>query len=294
MLDYKVLTFLKVCETMNFTKAADSLHLTQPAVSRHIHLLEKEYDVKLFDYKSKRIALTPAGELLLRAATAMKNDDDLLSEELSLASESRHEIRFGTTKTIGDFAITKPLHSFLQNHKDVDFHMTIGNTEELISRLKTGEIHFALVEGYFDAAEFDSKVYSTEEFIPVCSASHRFQRKPKEIKDLLTENVLIREPGSGTRDILEKNLNAKNIQLSQFKNTIEIGSMHVILQLVALDYGISFMYRAAAASDLSSGRLTDIKLSDFHVTHDFAFIWNRGSINSDRYRAICDEFRRSI
>jgi len=293
MLDYKIITFLKVCETMNFTRAADELGLTQPAVSRHIHLLEDEYGVKLFDYKNKRIALTAAGELLFRSATAMKNDDVLLAEELALAGEVRHEMRFGTTKTIGDFSVIKPFYAYLQNHGDIDMHMVIGNTEELLGKLRTGEINFALVEGYFDAGEFDSMVFSTEEFVAVCSADHKFKKRPREIRDLFSENILVREPGSGTRDILEKNLEAKNIDISQFANTIEIGSMHLILQLVELGYGISFMYRVAAAPSLASGRLTEIRLSDFHVKHDFAFIWNRGSINAERYRAICEEFRRA-
>lgn len=176
MLDYKIITFLKVCETMNFTRAADELGLTQPAVSRHIHLLEDEYGVKLFDYKNKRIALTAAGELLFRSATAMKNDDVLLAEELALAGEVRHEMRFGTTKTIGDFSVIKPFYAYLQNHGDIDMHMVIGNTEELLGKLRTGEINFALVEGYFDAGEFDSMVFSTEEFVAVCSADHKFKK----------------------------------------------------------------------------------------------------------------------
>ena len=98
-----------------------------------------------------------------------------------------------------------------------------------------------IVEGYYDDVDFDSMVFRTEPFVPVCAAGHVFARKPVRLRDLLEEHLLIREPGSGTRDILEKNLDIKNIRLSDFALITEIGSMHVILQLLEKDAGITFL-----------------------------------------------------
>ncbi len=291
MLDYKVITFLKVCDTLNFTKAAEDLHITQPAVSRHIHCLEDECKVKLFTYKKKKITLTPAGEKLRHYATAMENDESILMATLAQAGEQRKRLRFGTTKTVGDFAIAKPLGAYMEAHKDTDIHMIVANTEELLNDLRSGNIHIALVEGNFNSKEFESEKFSTEEFIPVCASGHSFINDPKELKDLLGEVLLIREPGSGTRDILEKNLISRNISVDNFARTVEIGSMHVILQLVSADFGISFMYKAAAEAELENRDIRELKLSDFSVTHDFSFIWNKGSVFTDMYRELCQELR---
>lgn len=293
MLDYKIMTFLKVCDTLNYTKAAEELHITQPAVSRHIHCLEAEYGVKLFDYKNKKITLTPEGATLRSYASAMKSDMQIIIDELRRGVTKRKDIRFGTTKTVGDFSISKPLQAYMETHLDTDVHMIVGNTEELLDSLRTGSINFALVEGYFNSAEFDSIKYSTEDFIAVCASKHRFVKHPKLVSDLLGENLLIREPGSGTRDILEKDLKAKNLSIDNFARAIEIGSMHVITSLVAGDFGISFMYKAAAADDIRDGLIKEIKLNDFNVQHDFSFIWSKGSVHSGIYQDICEFFQNN-
>ena len=309
MLDQRIYTFLAVCENMNYTRAAEVLHITQPAVSHQIKSLENQYGVQLFVYENKRLTLTPAGSLLLRSAVTISNDEKLTSEQITRSSQRRLSLRFGTTLTIADFAIFKPLSAYIQNHPDTDIRMLVANTDELLRQLRSCETHFALVEGYFDRLEFDSITFRTEPFTAVCAAGHRFVSNgadvnvrcvgtrqtpaPMSVKDLLGESLLVREPGSGTRDIFEKNLEAMNLSLSQFARITEIGSMHVILKLVAADLGISFMYRAAAQEFIDSGLLREIPLDDFHVTHDFAFIWNKGSIFADTYRQICREMMAS-
>ena len=95
--------------------------------------------------------------------------------------------------------------------------MEMGNTEELLGKLRRGELYFAFVEGYFDRTEFDSALYQTERFLAVCAANHRFACPPTALRDLLRERVLARESGSGTRDILEKHLAAQNMKMLRAK-----------------------------------------------------------------------------
>lgn len=291
MLDFRVYTFLTVCEYMNYTKAAEALHITQPAVSQHIRYLETLYKVRLFITEGKKIRLSPAGERLLHAATTLKNDEAFLKELLSCAPEKGPALKFGTTRTIGEAVIAAPLAAYINHHPDANIRVAIGNTDELLHKLASGEIQFALVEGYFDGRIYDSLIYRTEPFIPVCAAGHHFRREPKRLKDLLGEHLLLREPGSGTRDILEKNLEIKNIRLTDFANITEIGSMHVILQLLKKDAGITFLYKTAVEQDIKEGNIRELVLRDFQMEHDFAFIWNKGSIYGDEYREICRELQ---
>ncbi len=198
MLDHRMETFLTVCETMNFTKAAAKLHITQPAVSQHIRYLEAAYDIPLFHYKERKLMLTPEGALLYKAGLAMRNDDRELRQRLHHARAASQPIHFGVTKTIGEYVVAPPLSRFIRRHPDAAMTMKIANTEELIRGLEEGDIQFALVEGYFDSEEFEALRYDTVAFVPVTSARHEFPKVPEKLEDLLTERLILREPGSGT------------------------------------------------------------------------------------------------
>lgn len=293
MIDFREMTFLTVCDTMNFTRAAEKLHITQPAVSQHIHYLEETYGAKLFYYTGKKIHLTRAGELLRQAAEAARNDENLLRERIADAGSGALPLHFGVTMTVGDFVIGKPLAAYLRTRPDVTARMEMGNTSELLELLHEGELNFAVVEGYFDRAEFDSEEYRSEKFIPVCSAKRRFKAKPRRLKELLSETVLVREPGSGTREVLDKQLKARNLSFGDFSKIIQIGSMPAILDMLEEDAGISFMYYAAARQGIENGALREIRLEDFIAEHEFAFIWERGSVYAEEYREICRLFREA-
>lgn len=294
MLDFRIHTFLSVCRHLNYTRAAEELHITQPAVSQHIAYLEKLYDIRLFFHEGKKVHLTEAGELLLSTATTLKNDELFMVKQMHQTTPLQFPLIFGVTMTIGEFVIATPLAAYLKKHPDTDVKIVLANTSDLLERLRSGEIHFTLVEGYYDASAYDSITYSTEQFIPVCSASHHFAKEPRLLTDLLKERLLVREPGSGTRDILEKNLAVKNIHTSDFTHTVEVSSMHTIIQLLKQDCGISFLYRTAIEPELENGSLKELSLQDFHMTHDFTFLWNKGSIFADSYRKICVELKQKI
>lgn len=291
MLDFRINTFLEVCRCMNYTKAAEQLHITQPAVSQHIRYLEHLYETELFHHEGKKISLTPSGKLLLRTATALKSDETLMISRMQREAQKKQPMVFGTTMTIAEFVIGKPLARYIANHPDTQVKMVMGNTTDLLEGLQNGSIHFALVEGYFPAEEYESMVFSREDFFPVCAAGHVFSRTPRRVGDLLTEDLLVREPGSGTRAILENVLSVRNISLERFAKVTEIGSMAALVQLLKLDCGIAFLHRAAVKQELRTGALQVIELPDFKMNHDFAFIWNKGSVFAENYRRICREFQ---
>ncbi|MCB2289917.1 LysR family transcriptional regulator [Clostridium sp. CS001] len=291
MMDFRIDTFLTVCTYMNFTRAAKALNITQPAVSQHIHYLEAFYNVKLFTYEGKKMYLTNAGDILYQAAITMKHDDLYLKETINDLSKRKSRLIFGTTLTIGEFVMAKHIKSYLSLYPDTELRMTVGNTSELLKMLRMGEIDFALVEGNYAKEEYDYLVYSQERYIPVCSKDYTFEREPKKLTDLLSERIIIRERGSGTREILEKNLEYRNLEISDFRYRVEIGGINAIKSLVESSCGITFLYEVAVKEELEKGILREIKLKDFKVSHDFAFIWNKGSIFSKNYREICEILR---
>lgn len=292
-MEFHLVTFLAVCQEMNFTRAAESLHITQPAVSHHIHWLEQEYDAPLFHFEGKRMWLTPAGVLLRDAATVMKNDEDVLRRRIRAERAGASLLRLGATRTIGELGIAGTLAEYLRRHPETELQLEVDNTGHLLTALQEGRLQCALIEGYFDARRFDSVRYCREEYVAVCSAGHFFARQPRTLRDLLNERLLLREPGSGTREILENLLRREDLRCGDFARVTQIGAMQVILELLGQDVGVSFLYRMAARRLLDEGKLREIPLEELPVQHDFALVWERGSRYSAEYRALCRDLQEA-
>lgn len=290
MLDFRINTFLTVCETMNFTEAAKRLNITQPAVSQHIRFLENEYNTQLFLYHNKQLYITQTGKILKKRLMTMRNDQISILEEMKSVSGEIESLSIGVTMTIGEYAIVDKIADFLLRHSEMNLHIHYGNTSQLLTLLDEGKINLALVEGNYPKNNYGHMNYSTEDYIGVCTASHTFQKKdPKTMNDLKNERLIVRETGSGTRNILEELLQARGMEIADFKRYIEVENMHTIIGLLKRDCGISFMYKIAVAEELKTGLLKEIKLSDFRMQHDFDFIWEKDSIYTDKYVEICKD-----
>ena len=291
MLDFRTETFLTVCQTMNFTAAARQLNITQPAVSQHIHFLEEQYHTSLFIYQNKQLFLTRSGEILRRHLLTMKNDEKAVMEELKNNITGIEKLSIGVTMTIGEYAIVDKLAGFLIQHPEINIHLHYGNTLQLLKLLNSGQISMAIVEGNYPKEYYSHKKYSTEDYIAVCAASHHFMTDhPYTMNDLVHERLLVREEGSGTRNILEQSLMTHGLHISDFIHYIEIENMHTIIGLLKRDCGISFLYKIAVEKELHSGILKEISLDDFKMQHDFDIIWEKHSVYSDKYLSICEEF----
>lgn len=290
MLDFRMETFLTVCQFMNFTRASEKLNITQPAVSQHIRFLERHYNAKLFRYEGKKLTLTGAGEILRNASLTMMHDEISMRTEME-KTEDTEEIRFGATRTVSDVLMGDILSGYVRRYPDSHIQMITGNTQELLRCLDEGRIDFALVEGFFQKSEYDHQKYSDEEYIAVAAYDYRFREKPQRIENLFHERLLLREEGSGTREVLERTLDAQNLSIQDFDRIMEVGSLQTIRELTKAGCGITFLYETAVREELRDGTLKRILPEDFHVSHEFNFIWRKGSIYADRYREI---FRRFL
>lgn len=290
MLDYRIETFLEVCETLNYTKAAENLGLSQPAVSQHIRLLEEEYGIKLFERKGRKVRLTDRGMILRQALLQFRSDERKLRDRLRETEAGEPPLRMGATITIGNYYLVGPLSRYMKKHPDREVWVTVADTKELTEMLMKGEIDTALIEGNFDREEFDGIVAERERFIAAASARHQFKKKPRSLSDLFGERLLVREPGSGTREILERELALDSRSVADFAGRIRVNSTVAIVAMLKRDLGVSFLYEAAVRDGIRDGSLMEIPLEDFRVSHDFTFIWNRGSVFEPGYRKLAEEF----
>lgn len=291
MLDFRVDTFLAVCKHMNFTKAAEELNITQPGVSKHIHQLEESYGVKLFGYEGKKLFLTEAGRVFQAAAATLKHDDLYLRDRLSSLREQNRLLNFGATLTVGNYLMPRAIACYLERHPDARVNMGVANTQALLKQIDAGRIDFAIVEGFFEKNDYDHLTFSTERYLAVCTPDYAFQKPVRVLEDLLEERLITRELGSGTRDILERNLELKNLTVRDFARRLEIGSIDAVKGLVLAGCGVAFLYEAAVRQELRAGTLREIPLEDLNDLHEFTFLWRKNSLFPEDYHALFSELK---
>ena len=137
MLDFRMETFLALCRTMNYTRAAEELRITQPAVTQHIQYLQRHYGVKLFSYHDKRLALTEAGEALHSAALTMEHDERELRQRLPLLEKGRQHLRLGATLTVGEYALPPHLARYMKRQRSGSIVNTSSVTAQFGTQMGT-------------------------------------------------------------------------------------------------------------------------------------------------------------
>lgn len=271
MLDYRMDTFLMVCDTMNYREAAQRLHITQPAVTQHIQFLEREYGCTLFLYQNRTLQKTDAAKELEQYARAMRCNDHNVRRLLH--TQGVQELRIGATKTIGDYVLPEQIARCL-SRQDAALTLIVDNTERLLQLLDTDSLDFAIVEGCFDKRRYDSHCLREEPFVGICQKGHPFSGRAVTVDELLKQPLIYREPGSGTRAILEQLLQGNNESISRFSRQICISSFKLILELVRKGFGVSFVYQVLADSDPG---VDVFRLRGGAISRQFNLVWLHGA-----------------
>lgn len=282
MLDFRFDTFLTLCKVKNYTETAKLLHLTQPAVSQHIKYLEKKYNCKLFTYEGKSLNLTSKGELLRSFAMSLKASSVKIKSRLAIEDDIYH-LKFGSTLTISEYTMKPIISQILLDNPTIDLTMEVNNTKILLEKLKDGKLDFVVLEGTFNKSEYESRILSLEQFIPICSSNNKLANKTIEFTDILNERLITREHGSGTRNILEHILCDHNISITSFRNLTKVGNINVIKSLVKSNFGITFLYKQAVYEEIKQGTLCEISINNYNVSREFNFVFLKDSLHKEEY-----------
>ena len=283
MLDFRVETFIELCRTKNYTQTAENLHMTQPAVSQHIKYLEEFYGCKLFNYNKKVLTITAQGEALYKYLVTMSSDANKIKNEIKEIDPNKKSL-FGATFTIGEYVIPKIVSEISNKYPDINISLVIRDTSELLEELKKGKIDFAFIEGFFEKTEFENYLFSKEKFIGICAVNNPIATEITKLDDIINERIILREEGSGTRDIFEKILYDNNLSLNNFTKKYEIENISLIKELVEQNKGISFLYERAVAKDILMRKLAMINLENFSEEREFNFVFLKNSIHKDEYK----------
>ena len=228
MVDPKLISFMSIVRNKSYTEAAKELNLTQPAISHQMRQLEEEYKARFFIYEGRKLLLTEAGRILYTHAESIVAKERMLKEKLEGLHSRRKEVKFGATLTIGEFTIAPYLKELFEIFPQYRLSMLVDNTRNLMNMLNRGEIHFALIEGLFPKDHYETKLLKTCDFILILPKEHEITRREKVVlEDLLHEKLIIREKGSGSREILERALDERNRNLTSFSEVMEIGNVNI-------------------------------------------------------------------
>lgn len=278
MVDPRLMTFITVCKTRNYTKAAEMLNLTQPAVTKQLKYLEEFYGTPLLICKGRNIQLTEEGRILLEYAKEVVSKASMVARKLKNGVEIEKRYMIGATMTIGEFILPFILGKYKKEHPNHDLIMQVQNTEFITKKLLNGDIDLGLIEGPFDYGKFDSvKLIDDELVLAAAPQNEHAQRGEIELEEVLQNKLILREEGSGTRKVLEEKLLELGYPLSRLKAYMEIGSLGAIKSLVELDLGYTIISKAAIRKELNSGSLVTVPIRGVKIKRDFTFVYLKES-----------------
>lgn len=281
MFDFRLKVFHTVAKRLNFTKAAEELCITQPAVTKHIHEIENHFKIKLFERKGTKISLTPAGETLLQHTEQLFAVYRELEFEMNSMSQ-RHSgyLRIGASTTVAQYVLPPILAAFHKKFTDIHISLKSGNTEQIEQDLHNKQIDLGIIEGKSKNALFKYTEFIKDELVLVASTAHPKAKKqvisPDELKHI---PLLLREPGSGTLEVITHALKPLEIKLSELKNEMQLGSTEAIKSYLINSHAMAFLSVYSILKELKNHECCIIDIDGFAIERYFHFIQQHGETN---------------
>ena len=282
MEDHKLKVFCTVAETKSFSKTSQIIHLTQSAVSLKIQALEKLYETKLFYRSSSSINLTSSGEVLYSFAKNILAQYSELEKEIGeITGLIKGSITIGASTTIGNYLLPSVVFNFKKTHPKIQIDILIGNTNRVLDLLNSGVIEFGLVEGDTTRSNIKVEAFLTDELVFILPAMHPLAKKKSiSILEIMKEPFIIREEGSGTRQIIEKYLALHGIKISDMHIVLVLGGTEAIKESVEHGMGISIVSRWAVRKEVQFGTLEYITAKDDPILRDFSLVVPKNTVFS--------------
>lgn len=282
MIDPKLVTLLTVNELNSFTKAAQKLSLTQPAASQHVRQLEKELGVTIFVRGEGNLKLTSEGEIVIKYAKRIVSLYQNLQQ--SLKDERRHarKITVGITHTSESNIMVEVLAKYSSFSEGTRITIISDAINNLYMKLKTYEIDLAIVEGRITDPNFNSVMLDTDSLILAVSNKNPLSKKSMvTLNELKKENLILRLPDSGTRNLFISHLESNNVSLDEFNVILEVDNVATIKDLVRWDFGVSILARSACANELKKGKMAGLPIENLSMTREINMVYHKDFEHTD-------------
>lgn len=276
MADRRLQVFHTVARLLSFTKAAETLHMTQPAVTFQVRQLEEYFNTRLFDRTHNRISLTDAGALVYRYANRIfELYNEMEHSVREMTGEISGALTIGASTTIAEYMLPSLLGDFKSKYPDVNIHLKVSNTEGIVSMVENNIIDLGVVEAPVGNRNLVVEMCSPDQLVAIVPPGHpEAQRENLNYSDLLKYPFICREEGSGTREVIQEWLKtARNEDASdeELNISMELGSPEAVKGAVEAGMGISVVSRATIQKELKLGTLIAINLDPL-LERPFSFV----------------------
>lgn len=264
--------FVKVVEKENFSKAGIELHMTQPAVSQHIRVLEELVGARLLERSNKYVRLSKAGEIVYNYAkeilalyTKMQSAVD------DLTNQAKGTLAIGASYTFGEYILPQIIARIQKKFPLISPSIKIHNTKEIIELVKTHQLDAGIIEGIFDDAKLQVEVITGDQMFIVACLDHPLLNEQKEINfsELAQETWIVREEGSGTRQASDNLFSMNNFTP---KKIMEFGSIQLIKESVEAGLGISLLSSWTIKKELTNGYIGVLPVKGLPFKRNFSII----------------------
>ena len=263
----KLRVFIYAAETLSFSEAAKRLHLTQPTISHHIKVLERDLGVVLFKRSGSRLHLTEAGRLLLPwAQKLIRQSIEMQDMMTSLQENIVGHLRIACSTTSGKYLLPRLAGRFHQHHPLVKITILSCTPEHVGPRLLEEEANLGVLSREASGTGLEIQKFFDDYIILIAPVDHPWaSRQFIEPADLLEVPFILREPTSGTRQVMLTELVKHDISLDDFDIFLEVGNAEAIVETVAAGFGVSFVSRLAAACALKRQEVVEVPVADIDL-----------------------------
>ena len=277
MSDRRLKVFHTVARLLSFTKAAEELHMTQPAVTFQVRQLEEYFNTRLFDRTHNKVNLTPAGE---RVSEFAERIFDLYSEMENtvrdLTGEISGALTIGASTTIAEYMLPALLGEFKNQYPDINLRLKVSNSEGIVSMVEHNVIDLGVVESPVNNKNLIVEVCHNDQLVVVAAPDHELVKRGGKVspREILKYPFISREEGSGTREVIMQYLIDEKVNPADLNLSLELGSPEAIKGAVEAGMGITIISRSIIGKELKLDTLAEVQL-DPPLSRPFSFVRQR-------------------
>jgi len=282
--------FCAIVRHQSFSRAAETLFLTQPTVSGHMKNLEAELGVKLLDRMGKRAIPTEAGEILFRHGTRLLEERDRAKQEIEqLTGRMSGVLTIGGSTIPGAYLLPPLIGAFKKKNPGISVQLSIDDTAKITEAVLAGSIRIGIVGARLSDPQLEVHPFESDELVIAVPSRHPWAKKRTVTpRDLKGQPSILREQGSGTRKILEERLEKAGCSISDLNIEAIVGSSDAVRQSVKAGLGISILSLRALTDDIEAGRLAAVRVAGVKMERHFYVILLKGRTRSPLCKAFLD------
>ncbi|MGB0977226.1 MAG: LysR substrate-binding domain-containing protein [Prolixibacteraceae bacterium] len=276
-MDFRSIVFLSVARQLNFTKAAEELHISQPAVTKHIKLLEESLETTLFERKGNRIALTDEGYIVQKHYLAMHEIEDTLGYELQQRNnKTQGVLRIGGSSTIAQYVLPPIIAKFHQRYPNVRISLVNSNSFHILEMLHNNHIDIAFVENHSTRSDLNYKYWMDDELVIITGMKTNVEKEQLTLEKLKKYPLIVREIGSGTLEVIEHRFKDHQIQMEDLNIRMHLGSTEAMKHYLKEFEGIGIVSYQAIQNELKWNYLKILPCEEIKFDRVFRIVTRKG------------------